>query len=131
LRKSRAALLRPRTSDSAAIVAVNTGGVGSEPAGWYATAVRTALCLGIAEVGGTARNARERPLIAMPFVGIGSGGAGDIKGDVLLSILNAAASAVGGEASVEVTLVTLHQRHLQAAQEARRQLGAQSGTSWW
>ena len=124
-------LPRPRTPDSPAIVAVDTGGVGSERASWYGDAVRAALRLAVAEVGVTARNARERPLIAMPFVGIGAGGAGDIKGDVLLSILDAAASAVGGAASNDVTLVTLHQRHLQAPKRRADSSRLKSGASWW
>ena len=73
-----------------AIYLVNMGSVVGESVEWYMEGVRHFVQAAAHDLGGTAPvTRRPRPLIGLPFVGTGAGGAHGIKGDIMRALLGA------------------------------------------
>src|SRR3954453_3564490 len=69
---------------------VNVGLLGGTPADWYAEGVRQFLEATARELAGKASSVgRAKPLVALPLVGTGLGGASEIKGDVIRAVVAA------------------------------------------
>lgn len=74
---------------------------------------------GVEETERSFRSGRERPLVALPVVGTGAGGAGKLRGHVikdLLSLLYQCASKTG----LDIVLVTRDEASFAAAQKERK-----------
>lgn len=103
----------------------NVGGSRRLGADWYVEGVRQFL-----EVAGEAlsqrtelRPARARPLVALPLVGTGKGGASDTKGGMIRALLSFLYAALGEEGpELDVALVVKDARMFAAAQAYRKQL---------
>lgn len=100
----------------------DVGGVPGTDPGWYLDGVREFFS-SVAQDLGTPSDSpwRARPLVALPVVGTGEGGAGTIKGEVTAALLQ----LLHDEAShrpFDIVLVTRGHRALSAAQRVRELL---------
>jgi hypothetical protein len=108
---------------------VDVGGTpGTDPA-WYAAGLREFLDAAASDVAGRAPMfGRSRPLLAVPLVGAGMGGAKDIQGALVRALLTELYRAVQ-EHEVDVALVTWTQAAFAAAQAERRRMGSVAWTA--
>lgn len=99
----------------------NVGSDEGTPTGWYLDGVRQFLRAVATRLAGTAPLfGRARPLVALPVVGTGAGGAARAKGELMAALLDALdeeARALG----IDVVLVTRTAAAYAAAQAYRRQ----------
>lgn len=100
---------------------VNVGGVEGTPVEWYLDGVRQFFRAVVGEVGRDARPGnRPKPLVALPLVGTGQGGAHEIKGEVVRALLGVLYD-VASHDDLDVVLVTHTGPAFAAAQSARKQ----------
>lgn len=107
-----------------AMWASHTGDTGKSPE-WYAAAVEQFIEAAAQEpVADGARPLGDaRPLLGVPLVGTGDGGARDRRGEVLLVIMEATKDALDKPDTVaDVVLVLNHDEGFSAAQQARRRV---------
>ncbi len=71
---------------------------------------------------------RSKPLVALPLIGVGHGGAGDIKGDIVLRLVEEMFRAAE-PFDFDIALVLNNQPAYIAAQNARRRVRNQTGNS--
>jgi len=105
---------------------VDVGGARGTTVSWYVEGLRAFLDAAAADLVETrALHGRDRPLLAVPLVGTGYGGARTISGQVVRAVLDALDDFVGG-ASVDVVLVLNEGPAFAAVQAERRR----RGTAW-
>lgn len=116
-RRSRAKQIVGSTPTAPALWLGHTGERGDEPPSWYAAAIVEFIC--------KAKSTRvrrglggDRPLLGIPLVGVGAGGRGRDKGDVVNEIVRTAMRAAADH-DVDVVLVTREAADFAAAQHAR------------
>lgn len=103
---------------------VNVGAVEGEKIAWYVAGAAEFLArAGEAAVHHAPRNRRAKPLLALPVVGTGRGGARRVAGDVLRELLPALRAAATHR-DVDVVLVTRDAASAAAAQAERGRLDA-------
>ncbi len=108
---------------------VNVGGNRKTPTEWFMEGVRQFVAEATAAYqGSVSSHGRERHLLALPVVGVGAGGAGALKGDVVQSLIRTLLAATTQTGS-DVVLVT-HDGPALAAQSARRQVAAEGLELW-
>ena len=104
----------------------NVGGSRRVGASWYVEGVRQFLEVAGADccaATGPRRPARSRPLLALPLVGTGKGGAQDTKGGMIRALLHFLYEALGQEGPpIDVALVVKDARMFAAVQAHRKQL---------
>lgn len=74
---------------------------------------------------------RARPLLALPLVGTGKGGASGQKGRIIRALLETLYEATSQEGAPDVALVIKDRRAYDAAQAHRRALSSGDGASRW
>ncbi len=100
------------------------GGRRDTEVSWYLDGLRAFLAAASADVcGGVGRHGRERPLLAVPLVGTGYGGAKGISGAVVRAVLEVLHEFVS-DANVDVVLVLNSSPAFAAVQAERRRRGA-------
>ena len=103
---------------------VNVGRTPGTPVGWYMDGVRQFLrAAGAAALARGALYDRARPLLALPLVGTGEGGAGRVAGEVAATLLDVLWEEAG-RLAVDIALVTGTLPAFAAAQARRRSAGA-------
>ncbi len=106
---------------------VDMGGRRDTEVSWYLDGLRAFLAAASADVGsGLGRHGRERPLLAVPLVGTGYGGARGISGAVVRAVLEVLHDFVS-DAHVDVVLVLNSSPAFAAVQAERRR----SGVAGW
>lgn len=100
----------------------HTGKSNADPT-WYAAAVEQFIrgCSACHEAGGPRPLDDRRPLLGIPLVGTGDGGARNRRGEVLLEIMRAIERAIDS-VDADVALVLNHAEGFSAAQQARRHI---------
>jgi len=102
---------------------VDMGGRRDTEVSWYLDGLRAFLAAASADVGsGLGRHGRERPLLAVPLVGTGYGGARGISGAVVRAVLEVLHDFVS-DAHVDVVLVLNSSPAFAAVQAERRRSG--------
>lgn len=105
---------------------VNVGGLPGQPTRWFMEGVRQFIDEAAAAMDGTdPANGRERPLLGVPLVGTGAGGAASVAGDVVRALLSELHDGVERH-TIDVALVLHDPEPFAAAQAARRELGLNS-----
>lgn len=112
---SRAAVVVAATADAPGIIAVHTGEAGTEDPAWFADALLAASKLVDRRKGHLGR--RPIPLLALPLVGTGRGGAGERRAGVLEALLERAQEVA--ESGIDVVLVLANRQAYSAAQRLR------------
>jgi hypothetical protein len=99
---------------------VNVGGAPGVPVEWHLAGVRQFLDVVAAELRGRASvYGRAIPLVALPLVGTEGGGAGDVKGDMLVKLLQTLHASLPAVPPFDIALVTNAGHALAAAQSLR------------
>lgn len=99
---------------------VNVGRTPGTPVEWYMDGVRQFLEAAAASLHGRARlHDRAKPLLGLPLVGTGQGGAGRVAGEVASTLLDLLREA-SCELDVDIVLVTASAPAFAAAQARRR-----------
>lgn len=106
-------------------ILTDVGGTVSEPAGWYREGVRAFLEVAMGTISAP-RHGRERPLLALPVVGTGKGGARDRRGEMTSAVIEELL-AWTADGSADAVLVCQTDRALAAAQAVRRRLEHERG----
>lgn len=103
-------------------VLTNVGGVSQTPPSWYAEGVRQFVNAAMSGIELSNRHSfRALPLLALPVVGTGKGGASDAKGSVVYAIVETLLEEVERR-GVDIALVVKDGPLFTAAQNARRSL---------
>lgn len=98
---------------------VDTGGTAGRDVDWYVDGVRRVLSAVAARRRDTvARHGRERPIVGLPLVGVGRGGAQGRRGEMIAGLL--AALEEHADAGFDVALVLATARDHGAVQHVRR-----------
>lgn len=100
---------------------VDVGGIPGTSASWYVVGLREFLEEAAAHLSGPPLFRRERPLLAVPLLGSGLGGARDIQGELVRALLQEMYEFVAHHA-VDVALVTWTTAAFAAAQHERSRL---------
>lgn len=115
----RVAEVVPATEASPAVWLGHTGERGDEPPEWYAQAVREFIASAGSGQRLTARPlADDRPVLAIPLVGIGAGGMAAHKGELVVAVVEAVETALR-QRDADVVLVLASSEAFAAAQQAR------------
>lgn len=105
---------------------VDLGGLPGTPTAWYISGLHQFLSAAYADASGRPPLfRRERPLLAVPLVGTGLGGAKDIQGEVVRAVLEELESFASTH-PVDVVLVTWTAAAFAAAQRERRRLPSET-----
>jgi hypothetical protein len=102
---------------------VNVGGWEDTPIDWYMEGVRQ-FCGSVAAVGARVTG-RPRPLVALPLVGTGAGGAVTQKGDIIRALLETLYASAAID-MVDFVVVTRDTMAHAAVQHVRHQLAAEA-----
>ncbi len=97
---------------------------------WFMEGVRQFIEAAVADLGGTSRHGRTRPILGLPVVGTGAGGARRRAGQVIRAQLAEMYSAVERH-DVDCVLVTYDGPTQAAAQAERRRWLKESGEQGW
>lgn len=117
-------LVERRTIREPAIWLAHTGDDRVQQPEWYGEAIGTFVREAAGETGGLTANGEARPvgdarpLLGVPLVGVGQGGMGQRKGEVVLAVVEAIDAAIR-EVEADVALVLLEADGFSAAQQAR------------
>lgn len=106
-------------------VLTDVGGSSGRTTDWYCSGVRAFLDTA-AESVHKPRHGRERPLLALPVIGTGEGGARDRRGEMTAAILQELLEWTGSN-EADVVLVTHTERAHAAAQSVRRGFAREHG----
>jgi hypothetical protein len=117
-------------------VLVNVGGRRATNPDWYIEGVRQFFALARGLVAARwpedpARRWRARPLLALPLVGTGKGGARLRKGQIIRALLEALYALTADDEAPDVALVIKDRRAYDATQAHRRALDRERGAALW
>src|SRR4051812_19553646 len=116
----RAVPMLPRDEAGGAVWPGNVGGHEDTPVSWVVDAVVDFVKRAAAATAPDVDRAkRDRPLLAIPFVGTGEAGLAKRKGEVVRELVARLGSELGS-VDADVALVTRNDEALAAAQRARR-----------
>ncbi|HEX2988818.1 MAG TPA: SIR2 family protein [Chloroflexota bacterium] len=108
---------------------VNVGGGLGSPIDWFMEGARQFFQVVAEQHRGEGHHRRPRPLVALPLIGTGHGGAGHVKGEVVRALVDELYKAAE-KYGFDVALVTDSVQPFVAAQNARWQhLGSLQGTA--
>jgi hypothetical protein len=127
----RAVQMLPRDEGGGAVWLGNVGGHEDTPVGWVVDAVVDFVKRAAeATTPDVDPPKRDRPLLAIPFVGTGEAGLATRKGEVVRELVERLGSELGS-VDADVVLVTRNDEALAAAQRARRiAVGAAWAERW-
>lgn len=110
----------------------DVGGWAGKPVEWYLEGVRQFFDAVEAWFGAsyTPLHRRERPLVALPLVGTGYGGASQIKGTITRRLISMLLEQAGRR-PFDIVLVTFNDAALAAAQQTRLELLDDNPTHVW
>ncbi len=115
--RERRAVALPKEAGRRGFIVVHTGETGHESPAWFADAIHAAARL-LTDSSEHPLHGRERPLVALPMLGTGGGGAGQRRAGVMQALLGTA-EAVADDIEVDFVLVVRDAQSYSAAQRIR------------
>lgn len=119
----------PLRADGTGPWLTDVGGTPGRPVRWYVEAVTQFVEGAARHLTGGGVHGRERPLVAMPMVGTGAGGARTVSGDMAAGLVDAL-TGLAERTGLDIALVT-HTTEAFAAAQAARRIRRSSGVDPW